>query len=695
MGRSWKPLLVFGLLVFSISALAACAGAASPNPSTIIAPSEKPSKPSVPTKAPAATQAPGTPVAAPGTATAVSQPTQLAPTPSGPTATPLVEARVVELEWPSSMRLGDSDVIRLSLIPSKDGYTVTTEFPEHQTQSQDLPVNRPGGFEIRAVARLDGVGFKISPQGEQERSLPLDETVTYRWSIKPDDAGHHRVSVTLLLRWIPALGTNGSQRESSVYSRSMDVIVTSFFGLDRGQAMAGGFFGLIFGGGLGIFGLVSLILLPGRPALKSLKPNPSLRVEPRPGLALSADENTLLRAIFSRYGRLVLESEFLSGYSGARTFLALPIRTDGRADAYTIVKIGAREDIRREFENYEKHVKDTLPPVTARIQHPPVTTAPADLFGRGSAALQYTFIAEPGRTPTSLRQALQEKPDPGLLVKLFETFGPNWWMQRKPYTFRLGQEYDCMLPTHLVIEPASGRGTVLEARTSPQQAQFEIGQLVNLRRFRHIEVRPDGKSLSLRGESVYGQSPLRVRWLGLGDPRGATGRVVGTRQTLLREFTQGFDSLGLPDPFEKLSQALNENISGTQSTIHGDLNLENILVGPGDFIWLIDFAQTRDGHTLFDFAHLEAEIIGHIIAPRLTPQGYLDLLKGTPAPEFSALHSLITGLHSISDRCLFNSSQPREYRLALYMACLGALKFVNLDARAKYLLYLTAAYLAK
>ena len=75
-------------------------------------------------------------------------------------------------------------------------------------------------------------------------------------------------------------------------------------------------------------------------------------------------------------------------------------------------------------------------------------------------------------------------------------------------------------------------------------------------------------------------------------------------------------------------------VSGTQSTIHGDLNLENALVVPGDFIWLIDFAMTRDGHTLFDFAHLEAEIIAQVIAPQLgSPQDYLDLLqKGRGSP---------------------------------------------------------------
>jgi hypothetical protein len=47
-----------------------------------------------------------------------------APTPVEPAPTPAVqvEARQVELEWPSSLRLGESDVVRLALIPSSQGY---------------------------------------------------------------------------------------------------------------------------------------------------------------------------------------------------------------------------------------------------------------------------------------------------------------------------------------------------------------------------------------------------------------------------------------------------------------------------------------------------------------------------------------------------------------------------------------------
>jgi len=626
------------------------------------------------------------------------RPTPTQPVPvTQPTPTPLVESRLVELEWPARLRLGDSDVVRLSLVPSADGYSVQADFPEHSTELQPVQVTRPEGYDLYALARLDGVGFTASPAGDQAQYLIPGERLTWQWSLQPRSAGQQRLAVVLTLRWVPQPGYPFLTRESVIYSRGLDIQVSSFLGLTRTQAMAGGLFGLLLGGGLC---LVSLVLPGGTPSAMKLdrdslvvQPNLHLVIEPHPGLELSSQEESLLRALFRRYARLVLESEFLSGYSGARTFLARPIHADGRADAATIVKMGQPSAVQAEFENYERYVKDTLPPITARIQHPPVTTK-----GGSLGAIQYTFIGAPGDAPLSLRQRLLEDPNPAYLDRLFDTFGPNWWMQRRPYTFRLAQEYDRLLPTHLILEPCAGHGQPLDANTIPGTLKIQVGDVVSLRDFPFIETRPDGRSLSLHGLPQPGQPELRLRWLSRSNPRGATGRVVATRESQLRDFSLGFDLFGLSDPIQHLPALLAEMVTGSLSIIHGDLNLENILVGPGGFVWLIDFAQTRDGHTLFDFAHLGAEIIAHIVAPQVDdPNTYLDLLLADPfstqtAPAGS-LAGLLSTLSRVARKCLFNPAQPQEFYKALCLACLGALKYQNLDFYQKYLLYLTAAYL--
>src|SRR6185295_2191604 len=70
----------------------------------------------------------------------------------------------------------------------------------------------------------------------------------------------------------------------------------------------------------------------------------------------------------------------------------------------------------------------------------------------------------------------------------------------------------------------------------------------------------------------------------------------------------------LPNPLEALPRLLNQVRNVNIATIHGDFNLENILIEPqlGD-ISLIDFADARKDHVLHDLLHLETELITHIL----------------------------------------------------------------------------------
>jgi hypothetical protein len=636
---------------------------------------------------------------------ATAAPTQPAPAQPMMSATPLVEARLVEVEWPERLYLGDSDVVRMALIPSEKGYTLTTEFPDHTTTTQDVPVVRPAGYDLSAVGRLDGVGFTISPAREQVSSLPLDQTVTWHWSLTPVQPGQQRLTVSLLLRWEPLPGTDGIRREAVAYSKGLDVRVNSFFGLTRGQTLTTALIGLALGGGMILFAAVYGLPFSGQhktPKGQSAQirmPNRGLEIEAPSGLVLDPENENLLRGLFQRYHRLIIQEEFLSGYSGARTFLLIPIRTDQRADAPTIAKLGPMNDIEREYANYEAFVKRTLPPVTARIQ-----AAPVRLKNGKNAALQYTFIGHPGTQPVSLRQALLDDPDPKLLNQIFETFGPNWWMQRGPWAFRLAQEYDRLLPPHWILEPETGRGKVLDGQSPLPISKLSIGDLVSPRNFLQSPGGGHQGYLTLTGQPAPGGAAMRLRWLGGDFGRGATGRVRASRMDILRAYVGGFDLLGLPDPLEKLPELLGETVHGTRSIIHGDLNLENVLIGPGGMVWLIDFATTREGHPLMDFAHLEAEVIAHVIAPQVGDANVFIEILGSQVgvrgvqdqqPTIVNLQLLRASLHEIAFKCLLNPSQPREYWLALYMSCLGALKYRNLDEYQKYLLYLTAAYLAQ
>ncbi len=609
---------------------------------------------------------------------------------------------MVELEWPPRMRLGDSDLVRISLIPSQAGYTVTTEFEGNQVVTQSVQVKRPAGTEVSVIGNLQGVGFAIEPAVEQRIALPEGEPATLRWSISPKQAGQQRLTLSLLFEWAQA---GAAVASSQAYSRGMNVQVESIMGMSTTQASTLGVMGVALGLGLG-----GLALVMGRrrsdthveEATIATRPNAGTSIEPHRDIVLHDDEQQLLRAVFRKYARVSIDREFRSGYSGARTFLCLPVRADGRSDAYTIAKMGERDSIEREFHNYEAFVKDTLPPITARIQEPPATLAPDGVTSR--AVLRYTFIGQPGQAPVSLREALRNNPDPALLHTLFDTFSPNWWLQKRPYAFKLSQEYDRALPSHVLVEPCApakhARAIRGDMPIAEAMADLNLGDVITLRDFPLIEQRPDGVSYSLTGVGSAGQPPLRIRVNSPEMPRmkQQAWRVTGTRDTLLGSFVQGLDLFGLPDPLEQLAAIEHRSIPGTQSIIHGDLNLENVLAGPGAFVWLIDFASTREGHTLFDFARLETELITQIAAPALPDaRDYLALLQQLDenGEAIAGAGALMHTARTLAWRCLFNPLQRNEYWLSLTMTTLGALKFSNLNAHQRHLLYLTAAHVTQ
>ena len=71
------------------------------------------------------------------------------------------------------------------------------------------------------------------------------------------------------------------------------------------------------------------------------------------------------------------------------------------------------------------------------------------------------------------------------------------------------------------------------------------------------------------------------------------------------------------NPLLIYDELLHYHINGSTSKIHGDLHLGNILVGPNNSAFLIDFAHARDGHTLFDWATLEISFLSDLIMPQI------------------------------------------------------------------------------
>ncbi|MFA4876362.1 MAG: anti-sigma factor antagonist [Methanoregula sp.] len=71
-----------------------------------------------------------------------------------------------------------------------------------------------------------------------------------------------------------------------------------------------------------------------------------------------------------------------------------------------------------------------------------------------------------------------------------------------------------------------------------------------------------------------------------------------------------------------------------ESSVHGDLNMKNVLMDETGNLWLIDFAETRYSHILRDIVKLEAVIKGEMVT--ITSTGMLKELVSLDVPFLSA-----------------------------------------------------------
>jgi hypothetical protein len=185
-----------------------------------------------PTGAPAPTKSMEQPDA---TEPATREPT---PMPGGASPTPEpepeIEERLVEVEWPASMRVGDNDLIRFSLKPAPDGgYIPTPEVGGHEVEATPIPmtVTRPG-YTGYVRAALSAAGLNAELAGPEEQSLVPGQANTWRWTVSPDQGGTYHAVINLSVRWEPEPGTDlpGPLTEV-VWERMLTVEARSTLGL--------------------------------------------------------------------------------------------------------------------------------------------------------------------------------------------------------------------------------------------------------------------------------------------------------------------------------------------------------------------------------------------------------------------------------------------------------------------------------
>lgn len=221
--RNFFPLLAMALaLTFSLLACGGGAPAAAPPPTTAEEPGApqptSPVLPALPTPAPVNTPLPAIP-----------------------------ERRRLTLEFPPQIRAGDSDVVRLTLeVDNLGNITPTAQIEGNVITGEVVEIpNLYDTHHVIAEARFDIAGLEVSPPELVSQPLVQGQTLTFYWSIRPQEAGTYRGTIWLYLRFVDK--SSGEESRKTVSAQIVEIEAVNFFGLPADFARGTGVIGSIVG----------------------------------------------------------------------------------------------------------------------------------------------------------------------------------------------------------------------------------------------------------------------------------------------------------------------------------------------------------------------------------------------------------------------------------------------------------------
>jgi hypothetical protein len=435
---------------------------------------------------------------------------------------------------------------------------------------------------------------------------------------------------------------------------------------------------------------------------------------------LSYEFEQVFEEMFPDYERVVIRSEFTGGLSGGRVFLVRPVSKKG-AERPSVVKIDETERIEREWRSYQDCIQNRLGEA-AEIRGEPV-------YPRGSqwGGLWYPSVGSGTFDVVSLQQYYRTAPVTDiqhvLEKRLFQSLETLWKDNRKvEVEYFLQGRYDAILPSNLVISKAAaaGNGGAFLRPESIRTQKVKPGDAVQLFGFRIIKVNRSGKQLSLNTpenslfayrielQDVDDINRYRVGQM-LQQPVG--GVVQQTRADLLlaearKIFGDGVDFAAatlptthhatLPNPLVSLPQVLSRSLDVEVGYIHGDLNLENVLVEPENRnAFLIDFALSRKDHILHDPLRMELAVITKLLPELFQQTGqsaeqvisfYERLHCAVQQPEkigapdgLEKPFAILQMIRRVAQPHLHRTNQWSEYYYGLVVYLIGSLRFSDLD----------------
>lgn len=465
-------------------------------------------------------------------------------------------------------------------------------------------------------------------------------------------------------------------------------------------------------------------------------PAPRLHIDNPTGLGLPPESEALLRALFPRHARLVVAAELAGGYSGCHVLQVMPFRAAGLAELPAVVKLGPAELIAAEARAYHDLIRGRLSGI------PEIWGAPVSSPDGHWSGLRYAMVGSGLFQFESLRAYACHAPLVDLrhvmAERLFVHMSSLWEANIPTPGRSWAAAYDRVLPVNAVIdvkplEPGVAR-TVIRPDALPARP-MEIGQAVRVEGFVvvDLDVRTGEVTLDCPPDAGPASRRHRLRTAPLVELAGwepgmpppgevVEGTVVDNRAAMLGRalapaLGEGVDlsapelrlpgGVGrpLPNPLVALQELAGSQRSVNVATVHGDLNLENVLVDPeARTVHIVDFALSRDDDVLHDLLRLETGVLtlllpGWLAAagqPAEAVVGLLDDLHD-PRPEPQGPGDLVRArllLLLIRQRAaglLFQRGQCAEYYDGLTAYLLGASRYGNLDPAGRRVAFWAAA----
>ncbi len=184
--------------------------------------------------------------------TSVAQPTQPVLPTNVPVQPEIPETRRLTLEYPLKMKAGaEGDIVRLTLeVDDLGNITPTAHIGGNIVVGEVLEVpNLYATHFVTAEARIDMAGMEVKPAGSIYEPMKQGQTVTFYWSIRPQETGLYRGTVWLHLVFVDRV--SGKESRMAVSAQIVEIEAVDFFGFSvnfvRTSGVVGSVLGLVVG----------------------------------------------------------------------------------------------------------------------------------------------------------------------------------------------------------------------------------------------------------------------------------------------------------------------------------------------------------------------------------------------------------------------------------------------------------------